>query len=374
MAGAILGLDVGGANLKAVHSSGRAVLEPFELWKRPGDLAAALAAVCGRLPSADGLSVTMTGELCDCFPTKRYGVYAILDAVEAVAAGRPVRVWTTEGGFTNAGHGRAEPLRVASANWHALATFAGRFLPDGAGVLLDVGSTTTDVIPIIGGKPAAGGRTDPERLSRRELVYTGVTRSPVCALLGVEGAAEFFATTRDVYLVLGMLAEDPTDRNTADGRPATRAAARARLARMLCADEETSTPDEVEVLARRLCRRQAELLRRALEHVAAAAGTQARSASDGTPPPGPVAGAPGLRPGVAPAPRALVLAGAGEFLARLALELWPGFAAADVISLGARLGEPLSQAACALAVCQLAAEEGDISSPILDSPPRGPVS
>src|SRR5207248_1124900 len=100
-----------------------------------------------------------------------------------------------------------------------------------------VGSTTTDLIPLRGGRPVPVGRTDTERLQTGELVYVGVRRTPLCAVadaLPVHGrstalAAEIFATTRDVFLTLGDLSEDPDDRETADGRPATRPLARERL-------------------------------------------------------------------------------------------------------------------------------------------------
>ncbi|MFL6120051.1 helix-turn-helix domain-containing protein, partial [Actinophytocola sp.] len=103
-------------------------------------------------------------------------------------------------------------------------------------------STTTDVIPLIDGRPVPAARTDPARLQSGELVYTGIRRTPVCALLGDLGAAEFFATTHDVYLILGMTPADPADRDTADGRPATLECAHARLARMVCGDAESVSP------------------------------------------------------------------------------------------------------------------------------------
>src|SRR5258708_819144 len=146
---------------------------------------------------------------------------------------------------------RKSPLQVAAANWLALATYAGRFVPEGPALLLDIGTTTTDIIPLFNGKPIPRGRTAPERLASCELVYTGVRRTPRCALMGSCGAAEFFAPTLDVHLILDFIAEDPADCNTADGRPATKTAAHARLARMMCADLETSTPEERRGLALR---------------------------------------------------------------------------------------------------------------------------
>src|SRR5439155_8317432 len=93
------------------------------------------------------LAVTMTGELCDCFATKREGVYAILDGLVQAAPATPIQIWSTHGRFVSVAEARADPWRVAAANWHALATYAGRFAPQDAGLLIDSGSTTTDIIP-----------------------------------------------------------------------------------------------------------------------------------------------------------------------------------------------------------------------------------
>src|SRR5262249_19107113 len=156
---------------------------------------------------------------------------------------------------------------VAAANWLALATFAGRFAPEGPALLLDIGSTTTDIVPLLNGKPIPRGRTDPERLRFHELIYTGVRRTPLCALLRPEVAAELLGTTLDAKLVLDAIAEDENDCDTADGRPTTKAAAHARLARMICADLETSTEDERRKLARRAMQRQAYYVATGLELV-----------------------------------------------------------------------------------------------------------
>jgi probable H4MPT-linked C1 transfer pathway protein len=325
----VLALDIGGANLKAAHANGVCLLQPFALWKQPAGLAHALRDLFRQLPPFDLLAVTMTGELCDCFATKRQGVEAILDAVEEAAPMSWVLVWRTDGGLTDITAARREPLHVAAANWLALAEFGGRYLPHGAGLLVDVGSTTTDVVPLWHGKPIPQGRTDFERLRCRELVYTGVRRTPLCALLGNEAAAEFFATTLDVYLVLGDLPEDVADRGTADGRPATQPAASARLARILCADLESCTAEDVRGLAQRVNDRQRDLIGRALAEVSAR---------------------------LPEAPRAVITSGSGEFLARQALQTVPTLKPLPVISLAAQLGPLASQAACAYALMVLAQE------------------
>src|SRR5439155_25205948 len=122
---------------------------------------------------------------------------------------------------------------------------------------------TSDLIPLLDGQPAPSGRTDTDRLKTGELVYTGVRRTPVCALLGAGGAAEFFATALDVYLLLDAIPEDPADTDTADGRPATIKYAHARLARMLCGDGETVTRTKTLFLAKRLALIQQQMLEHA---------------------------------------------------------------------------------------------------------------
>jgi probable H4MPT-linked C1 transfer pathway protein len=342
MSFSVLGLDLGGANLKAAWYTPdgglpRAALSrPFALWKDPGGLATQLAEMREFFPLADLTAVTMTGELCDCFATKRQGVQVILDAVEAVFPDS-VRLWTLQGRFVGYLTARAHPLPLASANFLALATFVGRFTQTtGTALVVDVGSTTTDLIPLAAGRPIPQGRSDAERLRSGELVYTGVRRTPVCALMHEGIAAEVFATTLDVYLLLGKIAEGIEcwgsyipDYPTADGGPPTRKAADLRLARMLGADLETSKPEERLRLAQEVAERQAQLIVRALGRVLERLQT----------PPGIV-----------------IVAGEGEYLARAALASHGGLRASNIVSLREILGAEISTAACAYAVAVLAAE------------------
>jgi probable H4MPT-linked C1 transfer pathway protein len=331
----VLGLDIGGANLKAAHSSGPALSLPFALWKSPALLPDALGRLLQDMPPSDAAAVTMTGELCDCFDSKRQGVLAILDAVTAIAGSRPIHVWRNDGRFVDVDTARTTPLQVASANWLALATFAGRYAPKGPALLIDIGSTTTDIVPLLNGRPRPKGRTDRERLDSSELVYTGVRRTPLCALLqsvgSCFGASELFATALDAYLLLDYIPEDAADNNTADGRPATKACAEARLARMLCADLETSTADERRGLAKLILHNQTMILGFSIHEVAQRL--------------------PAL-------PQTVLFAGEGEFLIRLTLQAQRDIPPCRVVSLSRELGPAISRAACAYAVAILAAEKG----------------
>ena len=327
----VLGLDIGGANLKAAHCSGQALSLPFALWKAPALLPDALGRLLGTMPPFDALAVTMTGELCDCFESRRQGVLAILDAVTASAGQTPIHVWRSDGHLVDVAAARATPLQIASANWLALATFAGRYAAKGPALLIDIGSTTTDIVPLLDGRPRPKGRTDKERLQLSELVYTGVRRTPLYSLLDYQMAAELFATTLDAYLLLGHIPEDEADANTADGRPATKSYAEARLARMLCADVETSTAEERRGLAKLVLHNQTMQLGYAINEVAQRL--------------------PAL-------PQTVLFSGEGEFLIRLALERQKRIPPCRVVSLGRELGPAISRAACAYAVAMLAAEKG----------------
>ncbi len=82
-------------------------------------------------------------------------------------------------------------------------------------MVVDVGSTSTSIIPIVNGQVAAHGKTDLDKLICGELVYTGSLRTNVAAIVqsipirnGVAGvASELFALSGDVHLVLGNITE-----------------------------------------------------------------------------------------------------------------------------------------------------------------------
>ncbi len=244
-----VGLDIGGANLKIADGRGRAASASFPLWQEPRGLAAAITSLLANFaaPREASIALTMTGELADCYATKADGVRAIIDATLDAAEGRAVRVAAVDDRWLTCADAKESPPLVAAANWRLGARLVAGQFPKDRGVWVDIGSTTTDVIPIEDGKVIAAGANDTERLLAGELVYTGVRRTPLCALvdrLPYRGrecpvAADWFATTADVWLLLGQLPENPSDSGTADGRPLVRQAAVERLARCLCADRDS---------------------------------------------------------------------------------------------------------------------------------------
>jgi (4-(4-[2-(gamma-L-glutamylamino)ethyl]phenoxymethyl)furan-2-yl)methanamine synthase len=253
-----LAVDIGGANTKAARLHGgslRTVSRPFEVWRDRDALAAVLREVAAEVGEADAVAITMTAELSDAFRTKREGVAFVLAAAEEALGDRPLSVLTTSGELVSMGEARERPGDVAAANWMATALAVADAYADA--LLIDVGSTTADVVPIAAGRVAATADNDLERLQAGELVYTGVLRTNLAAIAPrapVRGswcpvASEYFAISADVHLVLGHLDEDAYDCPTPDGRPATAAFARERIARLVCADVDQLTADEIDAIA-----------------------------------------------------------------------------------------------------------------------------
>lgn len=252
-----LGIDIGGANLKAASSCGEAHSRRFALWKSPHDLPHEILEVIESFDESAPIAITMTGELADCFASKQKGVQAIVRAVEASLPNRQTKYYLTTGQFVDADQAASDWRYAAASNWHALATYVGtQHKP--VNLLIDFGSTTCDIIPIRNGCPCGVGQTDPERILASELVYTGVDRSPVCSVLPyaefrgrrVILAQEWFATMSDAYLLLGDDYPDEKDCETADGRPKSIACASQRMARMLCADVSEVTSTDLVSIAR----------------------------------------------------------------------------------------------------------------------------
>ncbi len=277
----VLGWDIGGVNTKGARVADARVLSaraaPYELQRDPAALAPLLSRLAHELGACldDAHAVTMTAELSQLFRTKREGVGFVLDAVAGAFPDASVRVWSVDARWLTPAEARRAPLAVAAANWAATAHVVGRTVPDC--VLIDVGSTTSDVIPIVRGIPAARGRSDVERLREGELVYTGALRTPVEAIapsVPVGGrptgvAAEGFALAGDVHLWRGQLAPADYTIRTPDGRPATKQFAAERLARIVCADRELLDDHAIDAIADALWDAQVTRIREAVDRVQA---------------------------------------------------------------------------------------------------------
>lgn len=279
---AVLGWDIGGVNTKAVRLDWqgdgpllRSTCMPYELKHEPERLGATLVQAAREVgaTATDLHAVTMTAELSQAFRTKREGVGFILDALEAAFPGSNFRVYTVQGQFVATEEARSRPLTVAAANWAATAGLVARSIP--TCILMDVGTTSTDLIPIVNGRVVAQGHTDPERLLSGELVYTGALRTPVEAVArqvplwgGTAGvSADGFAVMGDAHLWLGRLRPADYTCPTSDGRPPTRDSAGDRLARVVCGDREMLDDAALHDIATALAGAQVRTLAEALGRV-----------------------------------------------------------------------------------------------------------
>jgi probable H4MPT-linked C1 transfer pathway protein len=244
----VIGWDIGGVHLKAARVTDRHVtrstLRAFSIERDLHALPQVLRALAESVAAErhDRHAITMTAELSQRFRTKGEGVAAILEAHEAAFPASETAVLDTAGNFITPAEARYAPLDASASNWLATALVLARRHPDC--LLVDMGSTTTDIIPIVAGDVVALGRTDPDRLASGELIYTGAIRTPVEAVVTsvpwkdalAAVSAEHFATTGDVHVWLGALDPSVIEVPTADHRPPSRPYAGERLARVVCAD------------------------------------------------------------------------------------------------------------------------------------------
>jgi len=332
-------LDIGGANIKAASATLdekvamhdlRTMSVPFALWRAPQELLSQLRLVQSMLGHFDAMAITMTGELCDCFASRREGVDFILDAIAHMAGDIPVRVWSATQGYISLAVARENWLAVASANWHAQATSLAHQFPQGTSLLLDVGSTTTDIVKLKGGHARPIGLTDAQRLRTSELIYTGATRTSLMAVMNQWGEgssvhrimAEHFATMADVYTLLGDLPEDESDCETADGNPMTREHAATRILRMVGSDLSMDSVETAMIWADRFASAQLQQIAQGLKLFCG--GEQ---------------------------PQRVLISGSGAFIGLRAAQL--ALPACDVLQWASALSPQASDAACAVALLDL---------------------
>jgi probable H4MPT-linked C1 transfer pathway protein len=331
-----IGWDIGGVNTKVVRVAGDQVLSvrsrPFELQRDPGALVQVLQTLATEVGASSGdvHAVTMTAELSQMFRTKREGVSFVLDSVEAAFPSCEISVYAVDGRFLSPAEARCEPLAIAAANWAATARLVSRHVADA--LLVDIGTTSTDIVPIVGGVVVATGWTDPDRLASGELVYTGAVRTPVEAIrshvpFGSDEAglsAEGFALAGDVHVWRGDLAPADYTAPTPDGRPATREFAGERLARAICADRDMLDVVGVTAIAAALAAAQVTRIADAIVKVCARHPTL----------------------------HTAVVTGLGDFIGRRAAQQ----AGLRVVALASELGEAAARCAPAASVALLCAD------------------
>jgi len=262
----VLGWDIGGANLKVTYmeaknhklSKVKTFIEYFPIWKKGKEkLKEALEALKLKTKclNPDLVSLTMTIELSDVYFSKREGVIHVLETMEKIFPKKEIKVLDVDGNLLSIDKAKENPLKVAAANWFATGWLVSKLSKDC--IVIDTGSTTTSIIPVLNGKVVAKGKNDLEKLILGELVYTGALRTNVATIVShiplkgflIPVSSEFFAQSGDVHLILGNIKPEEYSVDTPDGRGISILEASARIARVLCADLEMLSFNEIKSIA-----------------------------------------------------------------------------------------------------------------------------
>ncbi|WP_244849593.1 hydantoinase/oxoprolinase family protein [Caballeronia sp. SL2Y3] len=286
----VFGWDVGGAHVKVCLATAGTAVDVAQwacpLWQGITHLERTVDSVFERWPQAADASarhaVTMTGEMVDLFADRAEGVRT-LTRMLAQRLGPRTLFYGGKANWLARSACREGWRKIASANWLATAEYVATRLPHA--LLVDIGSTTTDIIPIVAGHVAARGMNDAQRLVSGELVYQGVVRTPLCGVahrIAFRGETtgvmnEWFATTADVYRLTGELWAEHDQHPSADNGPKTEAASRARIARMIGRDACDASPDEWRRFALAWRREQLRVLETNLARVSAQHESLARA-------------------------------------------------------------------------------------------------
>jgi len=269
----ILGFDIGGANTKTAlleienNSINKCFsnIEYFPFWEKTlHDIPAMFRRVVEKLlihnnlilEDVNFISITITAELSDAFQTKREGIITIVNALEQIFEKEKMFFINNKNEFSSLDQVKSDPISVAAANWVSTSLFLGKFVPKC--ILIDAGSTTIDVIPILNSVPVSKGKNDVERLMNRELIYTGGLRATIPSITHfvpykdkmIRISFEKFALVSDVHRILKNISETEYINDTADNRSKALNDCYARLARMICMDHESISMKELDIIAK----------------------------------------------------------------------------------------------------------------------------
>ena len=279
----ILGLDIGGANTKAalVRFQNEQILdahsyiEYFPFWEKtlneiPKMLKRIVVNVVEKnnykLKEIDYISITLTAELSDAFQTKEEGVLTILAALSKVFEKNKMFFISNYNEFIDYDKAKSEGSVIAAANWVSTSLFLGKFVPNC--ILIDAGSNTIDIIPILNSVPIAIGKDDISRLMNHELIYTGGLRATIPSIThfvpykgkNLRISFEKFALISDVHRILGNIKENEYTNDTADNRSKSLEYCYARLARIICMDINTIKIEDLNLIAKFIYEKQIEII------------------------------------------------------------------------------------------------------------------
>ena len=257
----ISGWDIGGAHIKVARCNDIGELidviqVPCPLWKGIEQLKQSIKKILSLLGNQhDITAVTMTGELVDIFPNRQAGVERILACISDEIDSNSILIYGAEAGWLTINQATQHWQQIASRNWQASASLVAQYCS--AGLFVDIGSTTCDIIPFANGQAMPQGIDDFQRQTSRELLYTGAIRTPLIAISQVAPfngtlinlAAEVFATMADVWCLLEQLDPELIQDTSSDGQPWQTRFCAGRIARLLGTDSDHASLTQWQQLA-----------------------------------------------------------------------------------------------------------------------------
>jgi len=270
----ILGIDIGGANTKITELEEKYYKIHhiyFPMWKKHKKLTELLRVY--NSGNVEKVGIVMTAELVDAYRSKREGVEDILNSVERAFPDKDIYVFDVDGNFLEIDVAKKKYIKVSASNWTATAYFVIKDICDNC-ILVDMGSTTTDIIPIKDGEILAE-ETDLKRLMNNQLVYVGALRTPLSFLTNTvvfrgfktNVSSEYFSITGDVNLILNKINPEDYTCDTPDGVPVDRKSCMRRVARVLCSDLEEINEEEILDISLQFYRKLLNMVRSNLDRV-----------------------------------------------------------------------------------------------------------
>lgn len=278
----VAGFDIGGANtdLAVIEFEGEEIknievdFAYLPMWSNNDDLSRVLMELIENIcpiSQIDAVGISMTAELVDAYDTKKDGVLDVVKKCEQTFD-CPIAYVGVEGMLSREEIEKT-PLKAAAANWIATAQIA-TLISDNC-IFIDTGSTTTDIIPVKDGNECAIGKSDFDRSATGELVYTGTLRTNLASFLdkvelnGKEYrvASELFAQTADVYTVLELIEPEDYVCDTFDGEGKSKFDCAKRIARVVCADLEMMSMEDIVEMSEFIHQKQIEQIADGLKQV-----------------------------------------------------------------------------------------------------------
>lgn len=233
----------------------------------------------------DVVCVSITAELADCYMTKREGICDITGMVEKTLGDSHI-YYVTFDGLKDYDYVKDNPLSAAAANWIGTVNLV-KYVKDTC-IFMDMGTTTTDIIPIRNMQNVSKGFTDTQRLQSGELVYTGLLRTNIATIIDhvyidlekTSVSSEYFTITADVHRILGHISEEQYTCDTPDGSSRSIMSCKSRLARLVCGDIETISDEAIFDMAEYIYEKQIKQVEMSLRKVVDESGIQSVVLSD----------------------------------------------------------------------------------------------